>query len=89
MREAVMTDREKRFVALKQELQTKAREAAEARKSIIGLYVAFHYPGVPYKITIMEDNLLSIDIVFPGLGRDLSHIVVNEVRGYLQELLQC
>ncbi len=88
MRKEVLILQEERFVVLHRELHAKAREAAEARKTLVELYVAVHFPGVPYKATIMDDNILSIDLVFPGLGRDLSQTIVNEVREYLRSLLE-
>jgi hypothetical protein len=83
-----MNEQEERFVSLSKEMHTLALQAAQARKILIMIYLTEHYPGVPYTITIMEDNILAVDIVFPGLGRNTGKHIVDEVTEYLQGLLQ-
>jgi hypothetical protein len=82
-----MNDLEARFISLSQELHTIAKRAAEARKVLIIFYLTEHYPGLPYTITIMDDNILAVDLVFPTVSHDISQYIVDEVADYLQGLL--
>jgi hypothetical protein len=82
-----MNEQEERFVSLLKDMHTLALQAAEVRKTLIIAYLTTYYPGVPYTITIMEDNILAVDIVFTGLGRHWSKRIVDEVTTYLQGLL--
>lgn len=85
-----MTDytlQEQQFILLHRQLHAVAHEAAQAEIRLMGAYIESHHPGVLYEISIENHNVLSIEVVFPGLGAQASRQLSQELRDYLQQLL--
>jgi hypothetical protein len=78
---------EETFVRKHQELHAAAKEAAIVRKALTDAYMTRH-PDIPFTVTVMEDNILDLDIVFPGIGRARSRQLAQEIRAYITSLLQ-
>ena len=78
---------EEQFIAAHQALHAATKQASEIKKALIEAYIALHYPDISCQVTIMQENLLSLDVVFPGLGRDNSRRLSLEISSYLQNLI--
>ena len=69
-------------------LHTAARDAAYAKKWLIERWMLLHYPAIPCVVTIMQDNMLSLDVCFPGTDQETSTRLAHEVNEYLESLLR-
>jgi len=81
------TEKEEQFIRLHQQLSTIAQAAAQAKVQLMGAYIEAHYPGVVYEITVERENVLALDVVFPGLGEPASRQLGQELSEYLQRLV--
>lgn len=70
----------------KQALYNAALEWTIARKAVIEAYVAEHYPGTTCVVRALEHDLLSLEVTFPGIGRDRSGELAREIHKYLEGL---
>lgn len=77
---------EHQYIDAHKELYDVARKATNAKKCLMEAYVELHHPGVYCHITIMEDNMLSLDVVFPGLENNAARRLGQELCDYLQRL---
>jgi hypothetical protein len=82
------TSQEGVYIRKSQELYRVAGEYAQVRKAIIEAYMTQHHPGIQCVATIAEDNVLSLEITFPGIEREQSHRLGNEIHAYLKSLLE-
>lgn len=80
------TEQEQHFIVQCRQLYDATRAAALAKKTLMEAYLTLHYPGVSYEITVLNENF-SLDLVFPGLSRDVSRPLAQELNDYLQRLL--
>ena len=71
-----------------QRVYTATKEAIYAEKALVESWMDTHYPAIPCTVTIMEDNLLSLDIVFPGVHRDTAKRLAQEIADYIHEILE-
>ncbi len=83
-----LEDFESEYKDASAQLYTAAVEAARAKKTMIEQWVALHYPAIPCVVTVVNDNLLSLDVCFPGIDRATSTRLAYEVNDYLQELIE-
>lgn len=74
------------YIRKSQELYRVAGEWAQMRKAIIEAYLAQQHPGIQCVTTIAEDNMLSLDVTFSGIGREQSNHLGNEIHAYLKGL---
>lgn len=81
-----MSDLEQNFIQASKLLHDVARQFAQLKLQVMSNYMEKHYPGVKFEIKT-EDNILSTDLVFPGMRRALSYELSREINGYLQGLL--
>lgn len=81
-----MTDLEQDFIVTHERLHTAAREARYAKKAVALEWMEAHYPSIYCEITFMED-VLALDVVFPGQGDATSARIANELNQYIQELM--
>lgn len=81
-----MSDLINTYNSKKQALYNAALEWAIARKAVIEAYVAEHYPGTSCVVSVLEHDLLSLEVTFPGIGRDRSSKLAREIHKYLEGL---
>ncbi len=79
---------EQEYIQLHRHLQTIAYAAAQAKIQVIGAYLERYHPGVSSTITVVDENVLSLTLVFPGLGKRASRQLAQELADYLQRLLE-
>jgi hypothetical protein len=83
---STLEQQERYFIAQCRQLYDATQAAALAKKTLMEAYIALHHPTVPFEITILNENF-SLDLVFPGLSRDVSRQLAQEVNDYLQRLM--
>lgn len=82
-----MSDLEQQYILVSKLLHDVARQVAQLKIQVISDYMAKQYPGVKVEVKTEEDNILSTDLVFPGMRRELSSALSREIADYLQGLL--
>ncbi len=82
-----MNQQERLFVEKHRQLHALAKESSELRKTLIEAYMHEHHPGIHTEILVMDDNVLALDVTFPGLPENTSDLLVSEIMVYLQRLL--
>jgi hypothetical protein len=88
MNNHLLHDLENDYKDTRHKLHTAAVEAAHARKQLIEAWVTLHYPAIACVATIMDGNLLSLDIAFPGTDKETSTRLAHEANEYLEGLLK-
>lgn len=82
-----MSDLEQTFIQATKRLYEATQQYAQLKLQMIHDYMEKHHPGVTFEVKSEEDNLLAVDLVFPGAGRTRSYELACEVNNYLQGLL--
>jgi hypothetical protein len=82
-----MKELEDRFISSHKALYDVAHHAAATKIALIEAYVTLHHPGIACEMKMTEGNAMSLEVVFPGLGRDKSRQLSLEIQDYLQKLL--
>lgn len=82
-----MSDLEQHFIQASQRLRAAAQQFAGLKIQVIRSYLEKQYPGVKFEIKT-EENILSTDLVFPGMRRARSYQLSREINDYLQGLLE-
>ena len=71
-----------------QRMYAATKEAIYAEKALVEAWMDTHYPAIPCTVTIIEDNLLSLDIAFPGVHRATAKRLAQEIANYVSGLLE-
>ena len=82
-----MSDLEQNFIQATQHLHDASLQFAQLKLQVISNFMEVHHPDVKFEIKTVEDNLLSSEIVFPGLELMASRSLAEEIEIYLQTLL--
>ncbi len=82
-----MSDPEQNFIQASKLLHEVAQQFAQLKIQVTSNYIAKHYPGVKFELKTEDNNILSTDLVFPGMRRALSYEISREINDYLQGLL--
>jgi len=81
-----MTDLESAYIRKSQELFTAANEWATLRQAAIEAFMTQNHPGVQCVMSVEKDNVLSLEVVFPGIERERSNQLGCEINAYLKQL---
>lgn len=87
MRKIHVGNVEQEFRQTSSQLFQVSQRFADLKLLLLSHYMAEHHPDVQFQAKTVDDNLLSMDVVFPSLGRVASRELSNEINLYFQGLL--